>query len=76
MNALYGAGHNMSERYGQISAAKISIINVKNRFILYRILMVSSREHCMPRILGMIHVHNKTPLPAAIAAVSEWFYLL
>ncbi|XP_033626074.1 cystine/glutamate transporter-like [Asterias rubens] len=37
-------------------------------FSFARILMVSSREHCMPRILGMIHVHNKTPLPAAIAA--------
>ncbi|XP_038070441.1 cystine/glutamate transporter-like [Patiria miniata] len=37
-------------------------------FSFARILMVSSREGLMPQVLGMIHVHNKTPLPAAIAS--------
>ncbi|XP_022103433.1 cystine/glutamate transporter-like [Acanthaster planci] len=36
-------------------------------FSFARILMVSSREGLMPQVLGMIHVHNRTPLPAAIA---------
>ncbi|XP_033626075.1 cystine/glutamate transporter-like [Asterias rubens] len=35
-------------------------------FSFARILLVASRVNCMPQILGMIHVHNKTPLPAAI----------
>ncbi|XP_022103437.1 cystine/glutamate transporter-like [Acanthaster planci] len=32
-----------------------------------RSLMVSSQEGVMPEVLGMIHVHYKTPLPAALA---------
>ncbi|XP_038069904.1 cystine/glutamate transporter-like [Patiria miniata] len=36
-------------------------------FGVSRTLMVSSQEGVMPQVLGMIHVHYKTPLPAAVA---------
>ncbi|XP_022103438.1 cystine/glutamate transporter-like [Acanthaster planci] len=36
-------------------------------FATARSLMVSSQEGVTPEVLGMIHVHYKTPLPAALA---------
>ena len=52
------------------------LLELKMRSTSFRYLMVSSQEGVMPEVLGMIHVHRKTPLPAALALVTELTIIL
>ena len=39
----------------------------------FRVLYVAGREGLMPKLMSMIHLRKKTPIPAAIFTVSDRF---